>query len=183
MLFHFIYFGRCRCWKEDEGIYNTYIIDTDYQEWALIMHCAEKERSNRYLSALMLSRTPTVPKNVKSFLRYVRISQYCVFVFDWHLTVELFFFKNHLFHVKCLSFIEFAWFFIIPERNCHRTTLISSSCSPSAKKTVSSPHEATTPSVLLRKLQRIHEWHRWITLVQCVPISITCKVIRQRLNV
>lgn len=54
---------------EDEGIYNTYIIDTDYEDWALIMHCGEKKQSNRYLSALMLSRKPEVPKNVNSFLR------------------------------------------------------------------------------------------------------------------
>ncbi|XP_031628484.1 apolipoprotein D [Contarinia nasturtii] len=52
-----------------EGVYNTYVIDTDYREWALIMHCAEKPKSNRYLSAYMLSRTPTVGVNVINFLR------------------------------------------------------------------------------------------------------------------
>lgn len=54
----------------DEGVYNTYVIDTDYREWALVMHCAEKPKSNRYLSALMLSRTPTVGINVINFLRF-----------------------------------------------------------------------------------------------------------------
>lgn len=54
----------------DEGVYNTYVIDTDYREWALVMHCAEKQKSNRYLSALMLSRTPTVGINVINFLRF-----------------------------------------------------------------------------------------------------------------
>lgn len=54
----------------DEGVYNTYIIDTDYTEWALIMHCAEKAKSNRYLSALMLSRTPSIGINVINFLRF-----------------------------------------------------------------------------------------------------------------
>lgn len=58
-------------WILDEGVYNTYIIDTDYREWALIMHCAEKEKSSRYLSALMLSRTPRIGVNVISFLRFV----------------------------------------------------------------------------------------------------------------
>lgn len=53
----------------DEGKYNTYIIDTDYDGWALLMHCAEKNRHSRYLSALMMSRTPTVGHNVKAFLR------------------------------------------------------------------------------------------------------------------
>lgn len=57
----------------DEGVYNTYVIDTDYREWALVMHCAEKPKSNRYLSALMLSRTPTVGINVINFLRFEMI--------------------------------------------------------------------------------------------------------------
>ncbi|XP_035792998.1 uncharacterized protein LOC118467056 isoform X1 [Anopheles albimanus] len=52
-----------------EEIYNTYVIDTDYRAWALLMHCAEKTKSQKYLSALMLSREPTLPINVKSFLR------------------------------------------------------------------------------------------------------------------
>lgn len=33
------------------------------------MHCAEKKKYPRYLSALMLSRTPTLGHNVKVFLR------------------------------------------------------------------------------------------------------------------
>jgi len=33
------------------------------------MHCAEKKKHSRYLSALMLSRTPTLGHNVKVFLR------------------------------------------------------------------------------------------------------------------
>ncbi|XP_050099587.1 uncharacterized protein LOC126579908 isoform X2 [Anopheles aquasalis] len=53
----------------DEEIYNTYVIDTDYRAWALLMHCAEKTKSQKYLSALMLAREPTLPTNVKSFLR------------------------------------------------------------------------------------------------------------------
>uniref|UniRef100_A0A023EKX8 VDE lipocalin domain-containing protein n=1 Tax=Aedes albopictus TaxID=7160 RepID=A0A023EKX8_AEDAL len=52
-----------------EEIYNTYVIDTDYQSWGLIMHCAEKTKSQKYLSALMLSRTPTLTPNVINFLR------------------------------------------------------------------------------------------------------------------
>lgn len=59
-----------RIFRSDEGIYNTYVIDTDYREWALIMHCAEKPKSNHYLSALMLSRTPTVNVQVRNFLRF-----------------------------------------------------------------------------------------------------------------
>lgn len=33
------------------------------------MHCAEKQKSPRYLSALMLSRKPDLPNNVVNFLR------------------------------------------------------------------------------------------------------------------
>lgn len=64
----------------DEGVYNTYIIDTDYTEWALIMHCAEKAKSNRYLSALMLSRTPSIGINVINFLRFL----FSVFIVHTH---------------------------------------------------------------------------------------------------
>uniref|UniRef100_A0A182X5B8 Uncharacterized protein n=1 Tax=Anopheles quadriannulatus TaxID=34691 RepID=A0A182X5B8_ANOQN len=52
-----------------EEIYNTYVIDTDYRSWALIMHCAEKTKSQKYLSALMLAREPTLGQNVINFLR------------------------------------------------------------------------------------------------------------------
>lgn len=53
----------------DEGVYNTYVIDTDYENWALMMHCAEKKKHQRYLSALMLSRSESIGYNVKVFLR------------------------------------------------------------------------------------------------------------------
>lgn len=53
----------------DEGIYNTYVIDTDYKQWGLIMHCAEKTKSERYLSALLLSRETVLGTNVINFLR------------------------------------------------------------------------------------------------------------------
>lgn len=33
------------------------------------MHCAEKKRNPRYLSALLMSRTPHLANNVKVFLR------------------------------------------------------------------------------------------------------------------
>lgn len=73
------------CWiHQDEGVYNTYIIDNYHQDWALIMHCAEKKRSSRYLSALMLSRTPTLGHNVKVFLRE-KLPQYNIdldYMFD-----------------------------------------------------------------------------------------------------
>ncbi|KAH8420104.1 hypothetical protein KR009_005944, partial [Drosophila setifemur] len=60
-------------WKhtEDiyEGVYNTYVLDTDYDTWGLVMHCAEKKKHPRYLSALLLSRKTELAENEISFLR------------------------------------------------------------------------------------------------------------------
>eukprot|EP00099_Drosophila_melanogaster_P010827 NP_001285137.1 karl, isoform C [Drosophila melanogaster] len=52
-----------------EGIYNTYVLDTDYDTWGLVMHCAEKKKQPRYLSALLLSRKTSLADNEISFLR------------------------------------------------------------------------------------------------------------------
>lgn len=68
---------------KDEGVYNTYVID-HFDDWALIMHCAEKKKSSRYLSALALSREPTLGNNVKVFLRE-KLPQYNIdldYMFD-----------------------------------------------------------------------------------------------------
>ncbi len=56
----------------DEGVYNTYILDMDVngdKSWVLLLHCAEKTGSARYLSSFILSRQSTLPVNVISFLR------------------------------------------------------------------------------------------------------------------
>lgn len=52
-----------------EGIYNTYVLDSDYKSWALLMHCAEKSKSPRYLSSFIMSREPELGINVISYLR------------------------------------------------------------------------------------------------------------------
>ncbi|KAL1123141.1 hypothetical protein AAG570_002229 [Ranatra chinensis] len=52
-----------------EGIYNTYVLDSDYTQWSLLLHCAEKSKSPRYLSSLLMSRQTTLPPNVIAFLR------------------------------------------------------------------------------------------------------------------
>ncbi|XP_014255029.1 uncharacterized protein LOC106669804 [Cimex lectularius] len=52
-----------------EGVYNTYVLDCDQNEWGLLLHCAEKPKSPRYLTSLMLSRNTTLPPSVTSFLR------------------------------------------------------------------------------------------------------------------
>ncbi|KAK5649292.1 hypothetical protein RI129_000321 [Pyrocoelia pectoralis] len=60
-------------WKhaEDtyEGIYNTYVLDSDYASWCLLLHCAEKSKSPRYLSSFIMSRNPVLGVNVVSYLR------------------------------------------------------------------------------------------------------------------
>ncbi|XP_075212829.1 apolipoprotein D-like [Lycorma delicatula] len=52
-----------------EEVYNTYVLDSDYETWSLLLHCAEKSRSPRYLSSFIMSRTIRLPPNVISFLR------------------------------------------------------------------------------------------------------------------
>lgn len=52
----------------DEGIYNTYVLDSD-STFGLLLHCAEKSKSSRYLSSLVLSRTEVPKPNVISYLR------------------------------------------------------------------------------------------------------------------
>ncbi|OXU25944.1 hypothetical protein TSAR_016650 [Trichomalopsis sarcophagae] len=52
-----------------EGVYNTYVLDSDYKSWALLMHCAEKSKSPRYLSSFIMSREASLGNNVISYLR------------------------------------------------------------------------------------------------------------------
>ncbi|XP_030756855.1 uncharacterized protein LOC115882757 [Sitophilus oryzae] len=52
-----------------EGVYNTYVLDSDYISWALLLHCAEKSKVPRYLSSFIMSREPTLGINVISYLR------------------------------------------------------------------------------------------------------------------
>ncbi|KAJ8682144.1 hypothetical protein QAD02_017936 [Eretmocerus hayati] len=52
-----------------EGVYNTYVLDSDYKSWALLLHCAEKSKSPRYLSSFIMSREPSIGNNVISYLR------------------------------------------------------------------------------------------------------------------
>ncbi|VVC96663.1 uncharacterized protein LOC126975906 [Leptidea sinapis] len=51
------------------GIYNTYVLDTEYKTWALLLHCAEQNEGTRYLTAFVLSRSTSLPKNVMAYLR------------------------------------------------------------------------------------------------------------------
>ncbi|KAK9702940.1 hypothetical protein QE152_g29633 [Popillia japonica] len=52
-----------------EGVYNTFVLDSDYNSWALLLHCAEKSKSPRYLSSFIMSREAILGKNVISYLR------------------------------------------------------------------------------------------------------------------
>lgn len=60
-------------WRHQEesyqGVYNTYVLDSDYVTWALLLHCAEQTGSLRYLSSFILSRTKDLPHNVQAYLR------------------------------------------------------------------------------------------------------------------
>nr|CAD7454015.1 unnamed protein product [Timema tahoe] len=53
----------------NEGVYNTYVLDWEPKSWALLLHCAEKSGSPRYLSSFIMSRRPDVAPNVVSYLR------------------------------------------------------------------------------------------------------------------
>uniref|UniRef100_A0A2S2PG53 Apolipoprotein D n=1 Tax=Schizaphis graminum TaxID=13262 RepID=A0A2S2PG53_SCHGA len=50
-----------------EGVYNTFVLDCK-DTWAVLLHCAEKPSSPRYLSSILLSRDRTVPVNVRSYV-------------------------------------------------------------------------------------------------------------------
>ncbi|XP_059484967.1 uncharacterized protein LOC132202211 [Neocloeon triangulifer] len=53
-----------------EGVYNTYVLDTDYKDWMLLLHCAEKKQTPRYLSSIIMSRRPEpLGAAVLSYLR------------------------------------------------------------------------------------------------------------------
>ncbi|XP_022903789.2 apolipoprotein D [Onthophagus taurus] len=52
-----------------EGVYNTFVLDSDYDSWALLLHCAEKSKSPRYLSSFIMSREAVLGVNVISYLR------------------------------------------------------------------------------------------------------------------
>jgi hypothetical protein len=63
----------------DEGVYNTYVLDSDYKSWALLMHCAEKSESPRYLSSFIMSREVSLGANVISYLRE-KLPRYIVLI-------------------------------------------------------------------------------------------------------
>lgn len=50
-------------------MYNTYVLDSDYISWALLLHCAEKSKVPRYLSSFIMSREKLLGVNVISYLR------------------------------------------------------------------------------------------------------------------
>lgn len=56
----------------DEGIYNTYVLDIDVngdKSWVLLLHCAEKSGTARYLSSFIMGRRSTLPVNVIAYLQ------------------------------------------------------------------------------------------------------------------
>lgn len=56
----------------DEGVYNTYVLDIDVngdKSWVLLLHCAEKSGTARYLSSFIMGRRSTLPVNVIAYLQ------------------------------------------------------------------------------------------------------------------
>lgn len=52
----------------DRGIYNTYVIDTDYTTWLLLLHCSDPQPNKKYLSAFVFSRKPVLDKMTIAYL-------------------------------------------------------------------------------------------------------------------
>jgi len=61
----------------DKGVYNTDVIDTDYTNWLIILHCADSESEKKFLSTFVLSRNPRLDKLTTAYLRE-KIGQYDV---------------------------------------------------------------------------------------------------------
>jgi hypothetical protein len=53
----------------DQGIYNTDVIDTDYSNWLLLLHCSDPEPNKKFLSSFVLSRTPNLDKMTTDYLK------------------------------------------------------------------------------------------------------------------
>lgn len=51
-----------------EGVYNTYILDVEFNAWSLLLHCAEKSKSPRYLSSFIMSRKSDLSANAIHYL-------------------------------------------------------------------------------------------------------------------
>ena len=53
----------------DRGIYNTDVVDTDYDNWLLLLHCSDPEPNQKFLSTFVLSRSPSLDKTTLDYLR------------------------------------------------------------------------------------------------------------------
>lgn len=60
-------------WRHTEdhylGIYNTDVIDTDYDNWLVLLHCSDLESDKKFLSSFVLSRTAYLDKMTTDYLR------------------------------------------------------------------------------------------------------------------
>ena len=53
----------------DDGFYDTYVLDTQHNEWLLLLHCAEKENKPRYLFSFIMSRNYEMRSLVTFYLK------------------------------------------------------------------------------------------------------------------
>jgi hypothetical protein len=60
----------CEFWIfADKGIYSTDVVDTDYENWLILLHCSDPESQKKFLSTFVFSRSPTMDKMTVEYLR------------------------------------------------------------------------------------------------------------------
>ncbi|CAG7716857.1 unnamed protein product [Allacma fusca] len=60
-------------WRHTEdhykGVYNTDVVDTDYDNWLLLLHCSDTDSSKKFLSTFILGRQPQLDVMTTNYLR------------------------------------------------------------------------------------------------------------------
>ena len=61
----------------DTGVYNTDVVDTDHDNWLLLLHCSDPESSKKFLSTFILGRSSHLDETMINYLRE-KVSQFDV---------------------------------------------------------------------------------------------------------
>jgi hypothetical protein len=60
-------------WRHTEdhykGVYNTDVVDTDYENWLLLLHCSDTDSSKKFMSTFILGRQPRLDVMTTNYLR------------------------------------------------------------------------------------------------------------------